>query len=174
MKYIACRRFTGASQPSKVRVWPAVRTIPTPPAAPAYRPGTQPGGRPGIFCRSRRRPQRPSGAGRHAGALFRPRGRNIHHTVCPVPLPGAFRLAAGTTRVRRARFQTWRAVKNPQGMTLVYAWAYLNSPASMYGHTMLPTAFSLRQLRFSAGCPRTVWNCPIVRSDYWQGAHAFI
>ncbi len=35
-----------------------------------------------------------------------------------------------------ARFQTWRQAMNPQGLTLIYASAYLNSPASMYGHTM--------------------------------------
>lgn len=34
------------------------------------------------------------------------------------------------------RYQTWRNAMNPQGLTLVYASAYLNSPASMYGHTM--------------------------------------
>lgn len=34
------------------------------------------------------------------------------------------------------RFDTWRAAMNPQGLTLIYASAYLNSPASMYGHTM--------------------------------------
>lgn len=34
------------------------------------------------------------------------------------------------------RFNTWRKAINPQGLTLIYASAYLNSPASMYGHTM--------------------------------------
>lgn len=35
------------------------------------------------------------------------------------------------------RFAAWRNAINPQGLTLIYASAYLNSPASMYGHTML-------------------------------------
>lgn len=39
-------------------------------------------------------------------------------------------------RANCARFDTWRAAMNPQGLTLIYASAYLNSPASMYGHTM--------------------------------------
>lgn len=39
-------------------------------------------------------------------------------------------------RVRCERYQAWHDAMNPQGLTLVYASAYLNSPASMYGHTM--------------------------------------
>lgn len=34
------------------------------------------------------------------------------------------------------RFENWRAAMNPAGLTLVFPSAYLNSPASMYGHTM--------------------------------------
>jgi hypothetical protein len=34
------------------------------------------------------------------------------------------------------RFKVWRDAINPGGVTLIYASAYLNSPASMYGHTM--------------------------------------
>lgn len=34
------------------------------------------------------------------------------------------------------RFENWRAAMNPAGITLVFPSAYLNSPASMYGHTM--------------------------------------
>ena len=39
-------------------------------------------------------------------------------------------------RARCERYQAWHDAMNPQGLTLVYASAYLNSPASMYGHTM--------------------------------------
>lgn len=35
------------------------------------------------------------------------------------------------------RFEQWRANLNPAGLTLVFASAYLNSPSSMYGHTLL-------------------------------------
>ena len=34
-------------------------------------------------------------------------------------------------------FETWRTGISAQSVTLVYATAYLNSPASMYGHTFL-------------------------------------
>lgn len=34
------------------------------------------------------------------------------------------------------RYEAWRAAMNPAGLTLVFPSAYLNSPASMYGHTM--------------------------------------
>lgn len=34
------------------------------------------------------------------------------------------------------RYNAWRSAISPQGLTLIYASAYLNSPASMYGHTM--------------------------------------
>ena len=34
------------------------------------------------------------------------------------------------------RYEDWRAAMNPAGLTLVFPSAYLNSPASMYGHTM--------------------------------------
>ena len=39
-------------------------------------------------------------------------------------------------RARCDRYQAWHDAMSPQGLTLVYASAYLNSPASMYGHTM--------------------------------------
>src|SRR6266849_11074234 len=35
------------------------------------------------------------------------------------------------------RFNEWREALNPQGVTLVFPAAYINSPASMYGHTLL-------------------------------------
>ena len=35
------------------------------------------------------------------------------------------------------RFEKWRATLNPSGLTLIFASAYLNSPSSMYGHTLL-------------------------------------
>ena len=35
------------------------------------------------------------------------------------------------------RFEQWRATLNPAGLTLIFASAYLNSPSSMYGHTLL-------------------------------------
>ena len=34
-------------------------------------------------------------------------------------------------------FETWRTGISAEAVTLVYATAYLNSPASMYGHTFL-------------------------------------
>ncbi len=37
---------------------------------------------------------------------------------------------------RCQRFEDWRAAMNPAGLTLVFPSAFLNSPASMYGHTM--------------------------------------
>jgi len=35
------------------------------------------------------------------------------------------------------RFQQWYASLNPAGLTLIFASAYINSPSSMYGHTLL-------------------------------------
>jgi Domain of unknown function (DUF4105) len=35
------------------------------------------------------------------------------------------------------RFEAWRLALNPHELTLVFPSAYLNSPASMYGHTLL-------------------------------------
>ncbi|MEQ1589091.1 MAG: DUF4105 domain-containing protein [Gallionella sp.] len=35
------------------------------------------------------------------------------------------------------RFDKWRTALNPSGLTLIFASAYLNSPSSMYGHTLL-------------------------------------
>ncbi len=35
------------------------------------------------------------------------------------------------------RFEEWLAALNPQGVTLVFPTAYINSPASMFGHTLL-------------------------------------
>jgi hypothetical protein len=35
------------------------------------------------------------------------------------------------------RFQKWFASLNPAGITLIFASAYLNSPSSMYGHTLI-------------------------------------
>ncbi len=35
------------------------------------------------------------------------------------------------------RFNQWRAALNPQALTLVFPAAYINNPASMYGHTLL-------------------------------------
>jgi uncharacterized protein DUF4105 len=35
------------------------------------------------------------------------------------------------------RYLEWHAALNPQGLTLVFAAAYLNNPSSMYGHTLL-------------------------------------
>jgi Domain of unknown function (DUF4105) len=49
-------------------------------------------------------------------------------------------LAFDGTRMPRQpcrRFHEWREALNPQGVTLIFAAAYLNNPASMYGHTLL-------------------------------------
>lgn len=35
------------------------------------------------------------------------------------------------------RYQEWRAALNPDALTLVFPAAYLNNPASLYGHTLL-------------------------------------
>lgn len=35
------------------------------------------------------------------------------------------------------RYDEWRAALNPQALTLVFPAAYLNNPASLYGHTLL-------------------------------------
>jgi hypothetical protein len=35
------------------------------------------------------------------------------------------------------RYQQWHAALDPNGLTLIFASAYLNSPSSMYGHTLL-------------------------------------
>lgn len=35
------------------------------------------------------------------------------------------------------RFKQWYASLNPAGLTLIFASAYLNSPSSMYGHTLM-------------------------------------
>ena len=35
------------------------------------------------------------------------------------------------------RYEQWHAALNPSGLTLVFASAYLNSPSSMYGHTLI-------------------------------------
>lgn len=41
------------------------------------------------------------------------------------------------TTVSCAEFQRWRAVLKPASVTLVFASAYMNNPASMFGHTFL-------------------------------------
>ncbi len=35
------------------------------------------------------------------------------------------------------RYQAWHAALDPAGLTLIFASAYLNSPSSMYGHTLM-------------------------------------
>lgn len=35
------------------------------------------------------------------------------------------------------RFEEWMEALNPQGVTLIFPTAYINSPASMFGHTLL-------------------------------------
>jgi hypothetical protein len=40
-------------------------------------------------------------------------------------------------RLECRRYREWRAALNARGLTLVFASAYLNNPASMYGHTLL-------------------------------------
>lgn len=35
------------------------------------------------------------------------------------------------------RYEQWHTALNPSGLTLIFASAYLNSPSSMYGHTLL-------------------------------------
>jgi hypothetical protein len=35
------------------------------------------------------------------------------------------------------RYQNWHAALDPTGLTLIFASAYLNSPSSMYGHTLM-------------------------------------
>lgn len=35
------------------------------------------------------------------------------------------------------RYQAWYTALNPGGLTIIFASAYLNSPASMYGHTLM-------------------------------------
>jgi hypothetical protein len=35
------------------------------------------------------------------------------------------------------RFEEWMTALNPQGVTLIFPTAYINSPASMFGHTLL-------------------------------------
>lgn len=35
------------------------------------------------------------------------------------------------------RYQAWHTALNPGGLTIIFASAYLNSPASMYGHTLM-------------------------------------
>lgn len=34
-------------------------------------------------------------------------------------------------------YEQWRTLVNPSGLTLIFSSAYLNSPSSMYGHTLL-------------------------------------
>lgn len=49
-------------------------------------------------------------------------------------------LAFDTQRLPRrtcTRYQQWHTSLNPGGVTLIFASAYLNSPSSMYGHTLI-------------------------------------
>jgi hypothetical protein len=49
-------------------------------------------------------------------------------------------LSFDPTRLREQpcrRFREWRAALNPHALTLVFPAAYLNNPASLYGHTLL-------------------------------------
>jgi hypothetical protein len=39
--------------------------------------------------------------------------------------------------VRCERFERWRAELNPQGISLIFPAAFMNNPASMFGHTFL-------------------------------------
>ncbi|MDF1565196.1 MAG: DUF4105 domain-containing protein [Deltaproteobacteria bacterium] len=65
------------------------------------------------------------------------------HPQCRFParlafLSGLLPLAeAGLPRVRCPTLETWVETLDPGGATLVFAASYLNSPASMYGHTFL-------------------------------------
>src|SRR5690606_38838539 len=45
--------------------------------------------------------------------------------------------AARLPPVACPEFENWYATLNPGAVTLVFPSAYLNSPASMYGHTLL-------------------------------------
>ena len=47
------------------------------------------------------------------------------------------KLAANWPQVDCADMQAWQAIIQPQGMTLVFPTAFMNSPSSMYGHTLL-------------------------------------
>ena len=50
------------------------------------------------------------------------------------------RLAADPARlppIPCERFDRWRAELNPEGMSLIFPAAFMNNPASMFGHTFL-------------------------------------
>lgn len=69
--------------------------------------------------------------------------KDAMHPQCRFPARYAWlkeRLAFDSARLPEKgcpRFQEWRAKVDPESVTLVFASSYLNSPASMYGHTFL-------------------------------------
>ncbi|HVV49470.1 MAG TPA: DUF4105 domain-containing protein, partial [Polyangia bacterium] len=76
-------------------------------------------------------------------AFLAPEPRGDAHPRCRLParwdwLQGALGIdAARVPKASCPAFDTWRTGISAESATLVYATAYLNSPASMYGHTFL-------------------------------------
>ncbi|HET6347272.1 MAG TPA: DUF4105 domain-containing protein, partial [Myxococcota bacterium] len=68
---------------------------------------------------------------------------DAEHPQCAFPARYAWlkgRLGFDPTRLPEracADYDVWRATMDPSGVTLVFASAFLNAPASMYGHTFL-------------------------------------
>ncbi len=92
----------------------------------------------------------PDGAGNPAAELtatlqaFRlPADSGDRHAICRFPARLAWLEAQGLLRRDElpapacAEFDGWRSRLDPHSVTLVFASAYLNSPSSMYGHTLL-------------------------------------
>ncbi len=77
------------------------------------------------------------------GALLAPTPNGDDHAQCRFPARWDWLKRALLVDPRRAPdrrcpiFETWRTGISAEAVTLVYATAYLNSPASMYGHTFL-------------------------------------
>ncbi|OGR89509.1 MAG: hypothetical protein A3J74_02325 [Elusimicrobia bacterium RIFCSPHIGHO2_02_FULL_57_9] len=75
-------------------------------------------------------------------AFFEP-GSGDRQAQCRFPARYAWlksRLSFDTNRLEEKRcpgFESWRQSLEPESATVVFASAYLNSPASMYGHTFL-------------------------------------
>jgi hypothetical protein len=92
-------------------------------------------------ARGRRDPEAELAASLNAFLAAGPAGDD--HAQCRFParwewLKGALRIdPARAPDVPCPALQTWLTGISPEAATLVYATAYINSPASMYGHTFL-------------------------------------
>jgi hypothetical protein len=79
-----------------------------------------------------------------ARGLYEPNpGPDPQHPRCRFPARAAWLIEtlkldpSGLPRADCSRFEEWRRLMDPGAVSLIFASAYLNNPASMFGHTFL-------------------------------------